>query len=495
MTISPFATGPDGDQQVLADASRAATPPPPAPGSARGPEAAPPRTVPDRISAVVRAVCTVAFWATLLFFVYLWVADGSVDKMFAKPEGPLSYPGKLAGLVSADLMIVQVVLMARLPWIERSFGRDRLVRIHRWTGFTSLNLMLAHIVLLTLGYMVRDGRTVLGSLWWMVADWRGMMLAALGTALLVMVGVTSSRAARKRLRYHTWHLLHLYTLLGIALVVPHMIWTGSEFRPQWAQVLLVTLYALAVACLLAFRLLVPLLRSVRHRVVVERVVEDTPGNVSVHLRGRDLERLGTQAGQFFIWRFRDGRGWTRGNPYALSAAPQGDTFRITAKEVGTNSRRLRGLRPGTRVLFEGPYGRFTPTSRHGGRVTAMASGIGITPVRALMEDLDYAPGEAVLLYRGSTEDDFVFRHELDRLAQERGVRVVYLPGHRPSGRSSWQPEPAAEEDHVAIRRLVPDVAEGDVYICGPDAWAQSAAEAARRAGVPNTHIHVERFAF
>ncbi len=452
-------------------------------------------TRPDRTSPAVRAVCTVAFWASLLFFAYLWVADGSVDKMFAKPEGPLSYPGKLAGLLSADLMIVQVVLMARLPWIERSFGRDRLVRIHRWTGFTSLNLMLAHIVLLMLGYTVRDGRPVLGSLWWMVADWRGMMLAALGTVLLVVVGITSSRAARRRLRYHTWHLLHLYTLLGIALVVPHMVWTGSEFRPAWAQTLLVALYALAVGCLVVFRLIVPLLRSARHRVVVDRVVEDAPGNVSVHLRGEGLDRLGAQAGQFFIWRFRDGRGWTRGNPYALSAAPQPDAFRITAKEVGANSRRLRALRPGTRVLFEGPYGRFTRASGHGRAVTAMASGIGITPVRALLEDLEYAPGEAVLVYRGSSEDDFVFRQELDALAQERGVRVVYLPGHRPVGRASWQAEPAAEEDHVAIRRLVPDIGDGDVYICGPDAWAHAAAEAVRRAGVPNTHIHVERFAF
>lgn len=462
------------------------------------PEAPPPRSHPSGpvVSAtVVRRVCSVVFCAGLVFFVYLWVHDGSLRLMTTKTEGPLTYPGKLAGLVSAYLMIVQVVLMARVPWVERAFGRDGLVRIHRLTGFTSLNLMLAHILLLTLGYMVRDERTVLGSLWWMIADWRGMMLATLGTVLLIMVGVTSGRAARRRLRYHTWHLLHLYTLLGIALVVPHMIWTGSEFRPHWAQMMLVALYAAAVCALLVFRLAMPLLHSVRHQVVVERVVEDVPGNVSVHLRGVGLARLRPQAGQFFIWRFRDGRGWTRGNPYALSAAPGGDTLRITAKEVGVNSRRLRALQPGTKVLFEGPYGRFTGESRHGRKVLAMASGIGITPVRALMEDLEYAPGEAVLLYRGSSEKDFVFRPELDELAQRRGVRVVYLPGHRPNGRSSWQAGPAVEDDHIALQRLVPDIREHDIYVCGPDAWARSAADAARRAGVPATHIHLERFAF
>ncbi|WP_328323274.1 MULTISPECIES: ferredoxin reductase family protein [unclassified Streptomyces] len=446
-------------------------------------------------AALVRRLCAVAFCAGLLSFVCLWVRDGAIANLVTKPEGPLKYPGTLTGLVSAYLMFVQVVLMARIPCIERSVGRDRLVRIHRLSGFASLNLMLAHIVLLAFSYVVRDGRSLLGSLWWMVAEWRGMMLATLGTVLLVVVGITSSRAARKRLRYHSWHLLHLYTFLGIGLVVPHMVWAGSEFKQLWAQAYIVSLYVVTLGSLLVFRVGMPALRSVRHRIVVERVVEDAPGNVSVHLRGRGLDELRAQAGQFFIWRFRDGRGWTRGNPYALSAPPHGDVLRITAKEVGVNSRRLRMLRPGTRVLFEGPYGRFTGESRHGRKLTAMACGIGITPLCALLTDLDYAADEAVLLYRASSENDFVLRRELDELAQERGVRIVYLPGHRARGRASWQTEHAAEDDHIALRQLVPDISEHDIYICGPDAWGRSAADAARRAGAPAKHIHLERFAF
>ena len=391
-------------------------------------------------------------------------------------------------------MIVQVVLMARVPWVERAFGRDGLVRIHRLTGCTSLNLMLAHILLLTLGYMVRDERTVLGSLWWMIADWRGMMLATLGTVLLIMVGVTSGRAARRRLRYHTWHLLHLYTLLGIALVVPHMIWTGSEFRPHWAQMMLVALYARAVCALLSSVWPCPCCTPCGTRWSSSAWSRTSPATspstcaVSAW-RGSGRKPASSSSGASAT------AGGGREAIPTLSAAPGGDTLRITAKEVGVNSRRLRALQPGTKVLFEGPYGRFTGESRHGRKVLAMASGIGITPVRALMEDLEYAPGEAVLLYRGSSEKDFVFRPELDELAQRRGVRVVYLPGHRPNGRSSWQAGPAVEDDHIALQRLVPDIREHDIYVCGPDAWARSAADAARRAGVPATHIHLERFAF
>jgi predicted ferric reductase len=411
------------------------------------------------------------------------------------PQGLFAYPGRLAGLVSTDLMLAQVFLMARIPAIERAFGRDRLVRIHRLVGFTSLNLMIAHILLLALGYAVRDNQNVLASTWWMVTEWRGMVLATVGTILLVLVGVTSARAARRRLRYHTWHLLHLYTYLGIGLVIPHEIWTGNEFKTVWMQVSLVAAYLVAVTSLIVFRLIVPLARNRRHRLVVDRVVQESPGNYSVYLRGRDLHRLHAAAGQFCMWRFKDGRGWTRENPYALSAAPNHETLRITAKEVGPNSMRFRDLRPGTRVLFEGPYGRFTGDARRARKLTLIASGIGITPIRALLEGLDFDPGHAVLIYRAATENDFVFREELDSLASRRDVRMVYLSGHRKRIGSSWQSESASTEDHVALLELVPDLVHHDVFICGPDSWAKAAAQAALLAGVPAGNINIERFAF
>jgi predicted ferric reductase len=447
-------------------------------------------------SSTIVLVCSIAFWASILFVAFLWVHDGGPGFMITKaPQGLFAYPGRLAGLVSADLMLIQVFLMARIPVIEDAFGRDRLVRIHRLTGFTSLNLMVTHIVLLAVGFAVRDHKSVLASTWWMVSEWRGMMLATVGTILFVLVGISSARAARRRLRYHTWHLLHLYTLLGIGLVIPHEIWTGSEFKPRWVQIYIIGLYAAAVASLLIFRVLMPMRRNQRHQIVVDRLVQESSGSYSVYLRGRDLHRLPVKAGQFCMWRFKDGHGWTRANPYALSAAPDGETLRITAKEVGPNSKRLSNLRPGTRVLFEGPYGRFTNESRHGRKLTLIASGIGITPIRALLEALEYEPGEAVLIYRASNDEGFVFRAELDELAEHRGVRVIYLSGHRIRDRSSWQPENATGDDHIALLELVPDLPSHDVFICGPDAWAKAASDGAQRAGAAKKNIHTERFAF
>ncbi|MFC7482581.1 ferric reductase-like transmembrane domain-containing protein [Luedemannella flava] len=397
--------------------------------------------------------------------------------------------GRLAGLAAIALLLTQVVLMARIPWLERAFGQDTFARWHRWVGFTSFHLLLVHILATWVGYsweMRHHG--YLDELWRIVWTLPGMLLAVAGTALITLVVGISLRAARRRLRYELWHLLHLYAYVGIGLLMPHILWNGTEFLGQtWGTRYLWAVYLLAAGSVLAFRVALPLLRSRRHRLTVTEVRPEGPGVVSVHMRGRDLDRLPLRAGHFLQWRFLGGRGWTRSHPYSLSAAPRPDALRITVKDVGDG---LAHLRPGARVLFEGPYGRLTGAVRQRRKVALFAAGIGITPLRALLEELDYAPGEAVLVYRASTEADLVLRDELAALADERGVRIHLLVGGRgPAG--DWRPAGA----DVTLTDLVPDPADHDFYVCGPPAWIRAVLVAARRAGVSRAQLHSERFSW
>ena len=176
---------------------------------------------------------------------------------------------------------------------------------------------------------------------------------------------------------------------------------------------------------------------------------------SVYLRGRDLSRLPVQAGQFLTWRFPGRPGWSRANPYSLSAAPDGHSLRITVKELGDGSRSLRALRPGTRAVVEGPFGRLTERPRTQRRVLLIGAGVGITPLRSLAEGLGYAPGEATVLYRYSGTP--LFGAEWDRLARERGLRVVALPGPRRSSDSWLTAHAGSSTDVEALQCWVPDL--------------------------------------
>jgi predicted ferric reductase len=282
--------------------------------------------------------------------------------------------------------------------------------------------------------------------------------------------VTSIRKARRTLRYESWHLLHLYAYLGVGLALPHQLWTGQEFLTSpVATIYWWVLWIAAAGAVLVWRVGVPVYRTLAHDLRVTQVVRESPDVVSV---------------------------WMRGHPYSLSAAPTSDTLRITVKDLGDGSSALASLRSGTGVAVEGPYGRLHGGVRTRRKVTLLAGGIGVTPLRALLEELPQGPGDVTLVYRASSVEELVFRDELDALAARRGARVFYAIGPRVAGRSSWLPAQAAHlSDAEALRQLLPDVPDHDVYICGADAWMEAARRAALEAGVPAERVHLERFSW
>jgi predicted ferric reductase len=439
------------------------------------------------------------WWAAIgsvLVVTGLWLGGNGLTEVAGGGSAGLSSVGRLTGLWASDLLLLQVLAMARVPFIERAFGQDRLARWHRWVGFGSFHLMMIHIVLITLGYAEAATTGFWAELWNMIVTYPGMLLATAGTVALILVVVTSVRAARQRLRYESWHLLHLYAYLGVGLALPHQLWTGADFisspaaRAYWW-----TLYGLAAGAIVVWRLAVPVWRSARHRLKVSQVRSEGPGLVSVYLTGRRLDRLPVRAGQFFQWRFLTGPGWSRAHPYSLSAPPHTGYLRITVKDLGDGSHQLASLRPGTRALIEGPYGTLTGQHYRGGPVLMMAGGIGITPLLSLLGELPYRPGEATLVYRAHGQADLAFREELDRLAAQRGVHVVFALGPR-ANQDSWRPKGMAGANDVdALRRVAPQVASSRVYVCGPDRWTESVGAAAKSAGVPLENLHTEQFAW
>ncbi len=320
-----------------------------------------------------------------------------------------------------------------------------------------------------------------------------MLLATGGTVCLVLVVFTSIKLARRRLRYESWHLLHLYAYLGVGLALPHQLWTGQQFLSSPGRTFFWwTAWAVAAGSVLVWRVGLPVWRNLWHRLEVTSVVRETDDVVSVYLTGRRLHRLRVEPGQFFTWRFLGRPGWTRANPYSLSSAPDGRSLRITVQAAGDGSAAAFGLRPGTRAIFEGPFGRLSPRARTRRGVALIGAGVGITPLRALAEGLDGGPGDCLLLHRWTTEPLFV--EELGVLERERGLAVLNLPGRRRYD-GSWLPRGVDErvDDVTALLRWVPDIAERDVFVCGPERWTALVRATLIAAGLPEDRLHLETF--
>jgi predicted ferric reductase len=199
----PTQIGPDGN--VIVGKAR--------PRVARGrPGPAPQPWVAD----IVAGLAGLGFGAVLAL-----VITGETSGSLHAPGGWLIAGGRLAGFTGAYLLLVMVVLIARLPWLERAVGQDRLVRWHRRIGPWPLVLISAHVVLITLGYARLARVGALRQLWVFLTSYPDVLAAAVGFGLLVTAGISSIKRARRHLKYETWWIVHLYMYLALALAFAH----------------------------------------------------------------------------------------------------------------------------------------------------------------------------------------------------------------------------------------------------------------------------------
>jgi predicted ferric reductase len=425
--------------------------------------------------------------ANAVIILAMWLRHGGLEEL-STLGAQLTAIGQLTGLYGTYLALIQLVLMSRSPWLDQAFGMDGLARAHRWLGFATVWLLLGHGVFITTGYALGDGSNVVEEFWTLITTYPYVLMALVSGGLFAMVAISSVRAARRRLSYETWYGLHLYAYLAIALGFLHQLFVGADFIHDPVAVgYWVALYVVTVLLLLVFRIGQPIWLSARHRLRVSHIATEAPGVISIYMTGRDLDRLAVRSGQYFVWRFLTRDGWWRGHPFSISSAPNGSWLRITIKELGDWSKALQRVSIGTRVFIEGPYGVLTGARRTRPRVLLIAGGIGITPLRALLEALPAKRGDLTLLYRVRNHGDVVFRDELETLARERGATVHYLVGRRDAAGDPLDP--------AALRELVPDITERDVYLCGPVSMMQRVEGSLRSLGLPSDRVHAERFAY
>jgi predicted ferric reductase len=449
-----------------------------APVVAGRPATAPPRAHPAAVLALIGAGAAgvVALW---------WFHTPAISGL----GDWLTSAGRVTGLLAGYGVIILVALMARLPPLERGIGADRLARWHSMGGRYTVGLVVTHALLITWGYAVTAHTGVLNQAGTLLLSYPDVLAATVAGTLLAGVGISSARAARRRLRYETWYYLHFYTYLAVALAFSHQFADGAEFiSDRAARIAWSTLYAAVAAAIVWYRFLTPARRAARHRLRVQAVHDEGPGVASIVITGRHLGELGAEAGQFFRWRFLARGLWWTSSPYSLSAAPRPGQLRITVKALGGHSATLGRLRPGTRVLAEGPYGALTAAARRQRKVLLIAGGVGITPLRALLESLPAGAGDLTLLYRASEDRDVVFRRELEELSRQRRAQLWFITGRR----AELGGDPLTT---AALAAHVPGLTRHDIYLCGPPGMADTVTRALRAAGVGRRQIHRESFEF
>jgi predicted ferric reductase len=429
------------------------------------------------------------FLATFALLLQYWWAGNA--RLLDNPATATLAVGRLTGFLATYLMLAQLVLIGRVAWVEKAFGLDRLSRFHHWNGLFLLLTVLLHPAILAANYANLFNRTPPEQMQAFLTSDIRFRYAFAAVVLLLLIAFLSVGPVRRRLKYEGWYYLHLTTYAAILLPITHQLRFGGtlrsqpEFRQYW-----IFLYIFAFGNLIFFRFIRPLWRYSRHRFRVEKVERETDSVTSVYLTGRQLTRYPAQAGQFAIYRFLTKPYWWQAHPFSFSAVPDGKRLRITIKNLGDFTALIPQLKPGTPVLIDGPHGTFTAERSQQTKVLLIAGGIGITPLRSLAEVLLQQGKTVTLLYANRTAAGIVFRKELEALARSYPDRFTLH--HILSDDPAWKGE-RGRLDQPLLEKLVPDLADRDVYLCGPKPMLKSLTILVRRMGVPRRRLFWEKF--
>ncbi len=218
--------------------------------------------------------------------------------LMLRNPAPLQFTSLVAhvcGMLVGYAVLVLIALMSRAPRLERDVGADVLARWHGRGGRLVVTLILVHAYAAVLAWAQTRHEGMLLS-FWNVARLPWLMAAAVGTVILVAVGVASARAARARLSFEKWHAIHLMTYVGVAFSFVHQLAGPDLAGHRFLQVGWALAYTHVFALLVRHRVITPITQAARHRMRVVAIVDEGPGVVSIEVEGQHLTELEAESG-------------------------------------------------------------------------------------------------------------------------------------------------------------------------------------------------------
>lgn len=424
------------------------------------------------------------FFANLIGIFYIWINGSGSLLVSGDMSNILIALGRIGGLLAEYFILVQLVLVGRIRFIEQVFGFDKLNIIHRRLGYTIGATILLHPLLITWGYALGSNQSFVAQFYTFLLSWEDVFFAFLGLVIILIIVTISIAIIRRKLKYETWYFSHLFIYLAIALAFSHQIATGDinggGILTYW-YILNFTIFGLV----LVYRVLRPLYITYTHRFYLEKIVRETDTVHSFYINGNKMEEYSFQPGQYMHITFLAPRFWYS-HPFSFSQAPNGEHLRLSIKSSGDFTSTIHTVPAGTRVIIDGPFGVFTEKKAQKEKFLFIAGGIGITPIRSLIESLSKKGRDMILLYGNKTEKDIAFKKELENF------KVTMH--HVLSDTTNTQFE-RGFIDQEKIMRLAPDFMEREIYVCGPPVMMKGIVKTLLSMGVPRAQLHYEKFSY
>ena len=387
---------------------------------------------------------------------------------------------RMAGLIGFTLFAWNLILSARIPWLEKQFGGlDKLYKVHHTIGGVAFIAMLVHPMLLVIKYATIS---LISAYTFIVPNLDDLALQAGKLTLGGMVVVLF-------ITFYVWvsheRFIWIHRLTGVLFAVAayHAFFvTGSRVLqiPQLAWYL-GSLGVVALG-LFGYRFVFKSLKP-RRRYKITKV--DGMGDAWEICLIPTAKGIEHQAGQFVFLTFINPKLPQYTHPFTIASAPSEPGLRFVIKNLGDFTSRLGELQVGDYAFVEGAYGTFSYENMPHKHQLWVAGGIGITPFLSMARSMKQTEDvQAHLFYSVADQTQAYGAEELTKLSAELPDRLVFTLHD-----SSKQGFITVEQ----IARKVKNLDECEVLLCGPKGMMHALEEQFIAAGVSKKQIHYEEF--
>lgn len=428
------------------------------------------------------------FLLNLAIIVFFWQL-GSSSIITSQP---LIAFGRLSGLLAVLLILIQLLLISRLDYLEKALSLDKLLVVHGLNGFLSFLFIILHPILLIIGYSQKTSNNFIQQLRSFILYWDGVGLAVLGTLIFIVAVVISLNLIKKKIKYEFWYLSHLFLYLAILWAYSHQLEVGRSLQNTIFAIYWYVIYFIVIAILVWYRFLRPVWRFRKHVFRVVKIKRENEAVCSIYIRGENMENYRVAAGQFFLLRFLNRRAWYEEHPFSLSRPLRENTLQFTIKALGDFSSNLESkVKIGDPVILDGPHGSFISKEVKKDKILMIAGGIGITPIKAIIEELVPQQKNIILIYANKNLKGAVFQEELETLLKSNPKFTLFhvLSQEKIDGHDYGR------LDLEKIIKLAPDLSEREIFICGPEMMTKGIIGSLKSLKIKKSQIHWEKFSW
>jgi predicted ferric reductase len=401
----------------------------------------------------------------------------------------------VAGLIAGAILLNQFILSARIKFLDRIYGLDKILKFHGHIMILADMLIIIHLVLklqflFEYNLQVILGFTALGIFFTVVFITVLLMVKTYTEPFSLFRKIRDFFIRKTGIQYQSLRFFHNFTFFALIALTVHIV-LASSTQENNLRIYFIIAWSSIVTLIYLKNLIIKPAVLRKNAFTVNDVIKENDNITTIKIDVPEKSGFSYKAGQFAYFKFLNKIPGKEEHPVSFSCPP-GKTVSITVKNLGDWTGKLNEVKPGDKVAVDGPYGIFTYTRIKPDRgVCFIAGGIGITPFLCMLRDIKSKRiilKNIKLIWQVSTKKDLIYLDEIKNYEKEI-ENFEFFPVV--SSDDAWNGI-SGRIDKEKLKKMHL-VKKAEYFICVPNKMLKFTIKLLKKLGIKKRFIHYENF--